>query len=339
MYKYLVMPTAKIVESNRQIKKPNYAKGLLHSLYVSDSEFRETINEKYGFTNEKCNWCNNRLNLRAEFIENTLNNNVITVINVKKRNIFYCGHEECKALIKNYNPNSAYSVMKMHNLKSLDDALKYIKTHNKSPFYRENHETSAAYTEFQRRNDDVEKFAASNTKANFSRSLDGYIQRYGEELGNEIFEKTQKKKGITLENFIEKYGVDGKALFEKHVETRTKRNGSYFGTILYTHKGERLESRNEFVFYTKLVDAGLADHYKTQCFYGGERGHHSDFYFEDLDLHVEIAGMMHHEKYKNKMAFKKEIYGDKCVIIETHEFDDKILEIKQKLIQNGYLIL
>lgn len=302
--------------------------------YKFDKEFRDSINSQFGITNKLCNWCSGtkKENYRLNNIIFSVINTDITISSIEYSDIHYCGLNDCKEIYKTYNSNSAYKIMLNHNLGSEIEAKHWIRNNNKSPFYKENHESGDKYSESQRRNQDKEKWALMTEKANFSRSLSGYIKRYGEIEGRNRFNETCKSKGHSIENFVEKYGeIEGINRYNNLVKFKVASNGSYFGIISYTDKGERLLSSYELSFYHYIKVYNLLDYYDVGIYYGGKYGHKSDFYFEILDLHVEIAGMMHHQHYKEKMELKKKLYKDKCLIILPENIEQTVIELSKKI--------
>lgn len=300
----------------------------LFRLYKLDKEFRDSINTRFNIINKLCNWCSNEYNYRLNKIDFSIEDDSITIHSVEYNDIHYCGSNSCKIEYKKCNNNSAYKIMLNHNLNSEECAKQWIRTNNKSPFYKENHKTLTEYSESQRRNQDKEKWFLMTEKANYSRSLKGYIKKYGEIEGKIKFDGTCKAKGHSIDNFIRKYGEsDGLIKLSNLIKTKMTKNGSYFGVISYTEKGERLLSSYELNFYNYIRAYELLDYYEVGIYYGGKYAHKSDFYFPILDLHIEIAGMMNHESYREKMSLKQELYKQRCLIILPEDIEQTVMDL------------
>ena len=301
--------------------------------YKLDKEFRDNINVCFNIKNKFCNWCSEKeQNFRLNCIDFSIENNIINILSIKYYDIHYCGSDKCKEEYKKYNTNSAYKIMLNHNLPSEIEAKEWIRNNNKSPFYKENHKSIDEYSESQRRNQDKEKWNKMTEKANFSRSLSGYIKKYGEFEGRIKFNETCKAKGHSVENFVERFGeIEGINRFNNLIKTKISNNGSYFGVISYTDKGEKLLSSYELTFYNYIKTYDLINYYDVGIYYGGRYGHKSDFYFEILGLHEQIPGMMHQQSYREKMELKKELYKDKCLIILPENIEQTVIELSKKI--------
>ena len=300
--------------------------------YKQDEEFRDSINLNFNITNKLCSWCSSEINHRLTSIDFTIEEYSISITAVKYNDIHYCGSDSCKVEYKKYNTNSSYKIMLNHNLESEIAAKEWIRNNNKSPFYKENHKTLDEYAESQRRNQDKERWDLMTEKANYSRSLNGYIRRYGDVEGVDRFNLTCVAKGHSIDNFVKKYGeIEGLDRFNNLVKSKVAKNGSYFGVISYTEKGERLLSSYELTFYNYICTYGLLDYYDVGMYYGGRYGHRSDFYFGILNLHIEIAGMMHHEQYRNKMKLKQELYKETCLVVLPEHMEQIVIDISHRI--------
>jgi hypothetical protein len=116
---------------------------------------------------------------------------------------FYCANKGCPG--KSLNANSIEFVKTAYNVDA-DEALAIIHLRNKSPFYACNHKTSEEYAEYQGRLMRTRK-AEMIKKQNHSRSLDGYIEKYGKDDGPVKWKMVQSLKANTLEHFIKKIRV------------------------------------------------------------------------------------------------------------------------------------
>ena len=123
------------------------------------------------------------------------------------------------------NSNSVEFISKVLRM-SKEEALKFIKNRNKSPFYRENWKSEEEYLNYQKRDSTYfkNKFGQNweieydryKKKISYSNSIEGYIDKYGELIGKEIFEFVSKQKdSMTFNHFLSKNNNDLiKAKFE-----------------------------------------------------------------------------------------------------------------------------
>lgn len=100
--------------------------------------------------------------------------------------------------------------------------------------------------------------------------------------------------------------------------------------LSYTPKGKLLRSNYEIEFYYQLIDIGLKENvdFLIENHYPNSSLKY-DFYIKDIDLYVEIAGMMCNESYKEKMILKKEKFNS--MIVTPSELNKCIEIIKRKL--------
>jgi very-short-patch-repair endonuclease len=99
---------------------------------------------------------------------------------------------------------------------SIEEAKIVLKQNNKSPFYKENHENENSYKQSQSRSLEsyIEKYGDEDgrkrykehiNKISFQNSLEGYKRKYGDKEGIKIFEKVNSKKdSMSLEYFLQK---------------------------------------------------------------------------------------------------------------------------------------
>lgn len=102
---------------------------------------------------ERCNFCNSIKQIKDFKI--IIKNDEIYITNIiYKTDKYICGikpeyaYKKCERL--NYNTNSIIYVSKAYNV-SESEALKIIHKRNKSPFYKENHQSEEEYKNYQRR--------------------------------------------------------------------------------------------------------------------------------------------------------------------------------------------
>lgn len=109
------------------------------------------------------------------------------------------------------NPNSAEFIAAVRRC-SLDEALSWIKSNNSSPFYSENFASDDEYGKSQTRGlkfftdrfgevGGLERYNLWIAKANHTRSLEGYIERYGLDEGTRRHLEVQREKdSMSLKN-------------------------------------------------------------------------------------------------------------------------------------------
>lgn len=156
-----------------------------------------TLNEflyDKGFEIEKCKIC--KIGDIPIDVDIKIDGEFIDIRGFKNKKLTYCygTNINCKGI--QMNPNS-FEFISIVNGISMDDAKKFLKQNNKSPFYRENFKSEIDYKKSQ------------------SRSLEYYIEKYGEDVGREKFKNHTGKisNSNKLEGYIAKYGEDGKEKF------------------------------------------------------------------------------------------------------------------------------
>lgn len=182
----------------------------------------------------------NKINLNDFFAENNLNvekcriceksyppidfiykmdNDLIIIDDFKyKKDKIYCynNNPECPGI--KMNSNSVEFISKVLNI-SENDALIYIKSRSKSPFYKENWGNEEEYKKFQRRDSDYFKgkygdnweleYDKYKKNISHSNSLEGYIQKYGENEGKILFKFiSSKKDSMSFNHFLKKNNND-----------------------------------------------------------------------------------------------------------------------------------
>lgn len=174
----------------------------------------------YGKTIEKCRFCgtNSEYTLSFEFLPYN-KGYLIYEINIHY-NKFYCRGKNKNCRGKKLNANSIEFVSITMDM-TTNEALKYIHSRNKTPFYKENHENTTDYKKSQIRDinffdNDEEKFNEYKYKLSKSHLIDYYIGKYGDKKGTLIYNEICKKKdNSSLSYFIKKNNGDmEKALYE-----------------------------------------------------------------------------------------------------------------------------
>jgi hypothetical protein len=137
---------------------------------------------------------------------------------------------------------------------------------------------------------------------------------------NGVIDKYGKKK--IYDNL---YNID-KNIFDYKI---IKYKKGTFGIKTYTKKGEILRSRLEYDFYMLLENNGIYN-YKIGKRYPNSTLYY-DFYLEDFDLYIEIAGMMNIPEYKENIINKINGFVN-LVILENYK---EMLEFIQKILNEN----
>lgn len=147
----------------------------------------------------------------------------ITGFEYIKKIYCYGSNKDCCGI--QMNSNSFEFISKVNNI-SIDDAKKYVKKNNKSPFYKENWNSEDEYKKSQSRSLEyyINKYGIDNgnkkykdhlNKISISNSIEGYINRYGSDGYKKFKEISKSKDSMSLKFFVEKNkGNYDKAIFE-----------------------------------------------------------------------------------------------------------------------------
>jgi len=251
------------------------SKNLSLSSQLNSSLKRNNINlddfyKEYNLNVEKCRICKSSYP-PIDFIC-TVENDTIKITDFKyKKDKIYCykNNPNCPGI--KMNSNSVEFVSKVLNI-SENDALIYIKSRNRSPFYRENWESEEEYKNYQRRDENYFKvkygenweleYDKYKKNISYSNSLEGYINKYGEEEGKLLFEFISSKKDsmsfnyfmkknnndilkskyeyenriksvlVNLDSYINRYGEkDGLIKYEKSCKLNSLSTKKYFNSL------------------------------------------------------------------------------------------------------------
>lgn len=153
--------------------------------------------KKYGLTTleyinlyimplQTCGFCNKNLAIYDYDLE--IFNDTLIIKNVHIQKNYMCNNKTCKDNRKKLNPNSLEHISKRKKI-SLEQADKWQKANNNSPFYLHPGQSIEDYSKRQ------------------SRSIDYFIKKYGE-AGNDKFKNYCKKisKANSKQEVIKKYG-------------------------------------------------------------------------------------------------------------------------------------
>jgi hypothetical protein len=273
------------------------------------------------------------------------------------------------------NPNSAKFISLVMNF-SEEEAKSWIRNNNSSPFYRENFSTQEEYFASQTRDLDwhkkkygedlgVKKFEDLIRKQNHSRSLSGYVDRYGP-LGALKYQKTQKRKdSMTLDSFrLRNPHLDEEKIIEAWIQ-RVKSVGltkdlfikkhgikKFLDCIRSRQKGRSFVSKWSLGLIDEIVQNLLKDVQVTEIRYGIGREicihdlEKSRSYYYDLlvripnkNLIVEFNGRKFHADPRllpNERLSWKNPFNPNLTWEESHKYEEQKIKTAT---QSGFEVL
>ena len=220
-----------------------YSKSALKKLKI---DYLYLIKKEFNIISNKCPFCgeDSKYNILYEidnFSKKVIIKGISEIIVDNKIN-YHCkgGKNKCKG--SKLNPNSIEYISIAFNI-TLEEAKKYLHDRNKSPFYKNNHKSDDDYKKYQTRNLDwyINKFGINEGTLHYNNNknkisvgnskdslikkygIDGFniinqkkaicninhfIEKFGDKLGPEKFEKYKKSLGNTRDQYIEKFGLD-----------------------------------------------------------------------------------------------------------------------------------
>ena len=211
-----------------------------------------------GFNIEKCRLCNignPPVNISFEI------DGYINITNFEYSKKIYCYGENKDCCGVKLNPNSFEFVSKVNNI-SIEDAQKYLKENNKSPFYKENWKSEEDYKKSQSRSIEyyTEKYGEEGeikyeehiNKISIANSIEGYITKYGEEGYSKFKEVSKNKDSMSLKFFINKNDGDyNKAIFE--YEERKKSVDISLSAMVRKHGEEGVNKYTDMLKKSRLT--------------------------------------------------------------------------------------
>ena len=177
----------------------------------------EDFYNEYNLNVEKCRICKESyppIDFICRLEEDLL---IIEDFKYKKDKIYcYKGNPNCTGI--KMNSNSVEFVSKVLNMTE-EDALMYIKSRNKSPFYKENWKNEEEYKNYQRRDTNFFKnkygdnweleYEKYKKSISYSNSLEGYCERYGNDEGEKLFQfVSSQKDSMSFNYFMNKNNND-----------------------------------------------------------------------------------------------------------------------------------
>lgn len=322
---------------------------------LSDSSIKQALrlrHSKVGIGNLEniihtryCAFCG-RVN-NTWYFTYTISGTSITITGIEyKKPLFYCFNQkntDCKGKVM--NPNSVEMVSKIYGVDN-DEALKIIHNRNSTPFYNKNHESEHAYKDYQsHKNLGEDEKRKSTEKANHSRSLVGYIERFGAD-GERLWKESQAKKAITLEsmtlrygteegkrrfeqwlkdvsptvdNYIKWYGNDGLDLLRKRIDSAlVTKSGHHFSKVTI-EDGNVLRSNLERKVYRRLKDLGVPT-IITDGYYPNDICRY-DIMLPEIGMYIEVCGMRKsNKKYWINIQNKIDKYAP--LVLERKDIED-----------------
>ena len=218
-----------------------------------------------GFTLKLCGVCKKEYNPNINLEFDKSDPTDLKITNVKfgfkhnsyeTGNRFYCYRRNPNCPGISMNSNSIEYTMLTLNL-SKTQAIEYIHTNNRSPFYLENHSSAEDYTKSQQRGlfhyttlygivDGTARYEKFCEKQAYRLNKSYYIDKYGEEDGLDIWEKINKKKAITLASLQTKYGYNvGEQKYLNWINSVSKTNSTIIEKYVLEDGLHKIYNRNK----------------------------------------------------------------------------------------------
>jgi len=209
----------------------------------------EYILKNYNFEIKKCGFCGFYAWYDLKFKFEKYKKTYLVIIEdlIYSKN-FYCKGKNKNCEGKKYNPNSVIFVSKTINIDE-KKALELIHNRNKSPFYLENYKSYDEYKNYQslksRLNEEEYESFIKNLKN--SKTIEYYLEKYGSEEGEKIWNEICKKKdSMSMNYFLKKNNGDYKKSIIEY-KNRIK------SVMPVCHGFGGFYSKESFVFFTNLI--------------------------------------------------------------------------------------
>jgi hypothetical protein len=243
---------------------PSFISPTIKKIFIKKSIDIFKYLDKLGLNVQKCAICKSAYNPYFTLEFNILEDGEVKITNIRNghksygyqkynKNYCYASNPNCPGI--KMNPNSIEFISLTLNL-TKDQAIDYIHSHNKSPFYLNNHLTKEEYSKFQSRSIDffikhhgkkkgTEKYNQFCTNQKYSTSKNFYIDKFGLDEGQRLWDEISKKKAITLANMTELYGEElGKLKLSNWKATISKSNSKYIQEFGLENGLKKIENRN-----------------------------------------------------------------------------------------------
>jgi very-short-patch-repair endonuclease len=180
----------------------------------------------------------------------------------------------------------------------------------------------------------------SKNRRGYYHRLQYFIDKYGKEAGTQKYYELNKKKVLSLENFIKKYGIrEGEKRFEKwlkvHINFYSKKSQLLFWNLFYKLSDDRKEHLhfaelnkefgknfdNKYFFYD-FVDTKT----KKVIEFNGDRFHANPELYKESDKPNFYADLTSKEIWdldKHKIGLIEKL-GFKVLVIWEKEFDESL---------------
>lgn len=307
------------------------------------------ICNKLNFKLRKCPFCD--IDVRPDLYDIELKDNKINIVGcVYTKKFTPCSNKKCRSKI--LNPNSVEFVSIAYNM-SREEALNYIHTRNKSPFYIENHSSLEEYKKYQIRDrywykEHGKDMNESIKLGNYHKSLEFYKIKYGDSKGEELYKNINSSKSITLSNMIKKHGEeDGIKVYEnwkkqvvQSLDNMIKRYGEENGNIRYKELIKKQISKGRVTNSFENIDSIFIDKEMFFKFLYVRLPIIKQFYIDDYyiekyiyDENVFIQYIVE-SLFENKNEFLNQF---KKYINNKNIFYDRYKIIKKGILSNIYL--
>lgn len=305
------------------------------------------IIDQYNYKLKKCSFCDEfsiyDLDFKfEEIIINKKKNANLLIINNLIYEKYYCKgkNENCQS--KKLNPNSKEFVMNVYNLTE-EEAINKIHKRNKSPFYLNNYKNYEDYKKYQSLKERLNKKEYERYIKNlkYSKTKEYYIDKYGLEDGENIWNNINKKKdSMSLSFFLNKYNYNYKKAYKaykdriKSVTFKMFFGGSYSKTSIdFFDKIIKLLSIKNYLYKDDEFIIEYVDNDKKRKFY-------YDFIDLDNNIIIEFNGLKWHPN-KNKMTITEYINWKHPFNSEIlkEDIEEKDLKKHQIALKNYYKII
>lgn len=291
--------------------------------------FNDLLVNDLKFNIEKCRICNKEyppiyVNINIE------ENNSIRITDFFYRKDIYCYGENKECIGIKMNSNSVEYISLVNKI-SKEEAMIVLKNRNSSPFYKENWSNEEDYKNYQKRDEEFFKDKETSyedyvNKLKHVNSLNGYIEKYGEEKGNEIFKSiSSKKDSMSLDFFLNKYkDVDlAYQLYELRkqsvnvsLENLILKYGEEKGNDINNIRYKKLSFINTLEYFIEKhgnID-GTLKYYQRLKNLSYKQSY--EYYIEKYGEDAEYEWKKRHLNTRTGLNYYLEIYGDEKIAIE-----------------------
>jgi hypothetical protein len=197
-------------------KMDNALKTSLKRIFKIDID--DYIKQEYNIEIKNCAFCHEKSVFDIVYDLKPYKESYMIYISDISYDKLYCYSKNKNCDGRKYNPNSIDFVSKVYSL-SDEEALKYIHSRNKSPFYECNHDNKEEYRKYQSikdrfdgdAGDGDDRYATFIKNLKYSKTINYYIEKYGKDDGERIWYDIQSKKdSMSFKFFLKKNNNDYK---------------------------------------------------------------------------------------------------------------------------------